>query len=334
MKDRIFIDGNKSTYKGNMHMHTVRSDGRLTPQEIVDEYKNCGYDFIVISDHEVYWNSDEFDTDSFLVLGGTESSIRMDRDNPWLLEYRPGISHRAMHLGCVMDPGYGPEEVFYKHGEWVPRVIDRGLDSWNYAVRMLKEHGNIVFINHPDWSRTDPELLLGMEGCFAFEIWNSGNVQGCGGTDDSYVWDYMLRRGKKIFAVAGDDAHGRGPALCMSFTAVQADSFTKQGIVDALKRGSFYASTGPEFYDIRIEDDTLKMRFSPARRVEVVAFDGEGKTKYAMDENLLESFEWEIKPNIRYIRPFITDDKGRTAWAQPIFMNADQPVFSPKPDGR
>lgn len=41
------------TYKGQLHCHTNNSDGLNTPSEVVNAYKNVGYKFIAITDHDV-----------------------------------------------------------------------------------------------------------------------------------------------------------------------------------------------------------------------------------------------------------------------------------------
>ena len=319
MLDRIYIDGSRRQWKGNMHMHTVRSDGRLQPEELVAEYKKRGYDFISISDHEVYWNSEEFDSEDFVVLGGTESSIRMNRSRPWLMDYVNG--HTYMHYGCIMDETEEPELPYFEHGQFVPRMIDKGLDSWNKAVRELRRRGNLVFVNHPDWSRLDPNLLLASEDVLGLEIWNSGNVNGCGGKSDEAVWDYCLRYGKRLYVVAGDDAHGISAAMGASFTSVVADHLDKKELIAAMKRGEFYASTGPQFKDIRVEDGVLKLQFSPCKKVFVVVHDGEGRTKCALDGPLLTEYEYPLKEKLLYARVMIEDEQGGKAWSQPIFID-------------
>ena len=40
--------------------------------------KDAGYDFLCISDHEIYYKTDEFDTDTFICLDGYEMAC----DNP------------------------------------------------------------------------------------------------------------------------------------------------------------------------------------------------------------------------------------------------------------
>ncbi|HON48916.1 MAG TPA: hypothetical protein PLZ60_14315 [Kiritimatiellia bacterium] len=46
--------GGKRWYRGNLHMHTYWSDGRAFPEQAVSIYKNKGYDFIGLSDHNLF----------------------------------------------------------------------------------------------------------------------------------------------------------------------------------------------------------------------------------------------------------------------------------------
>lgn len=44
-------------YRGDLHMHTFRSDGRQSPAVVAADYRKNGYDFTVISDHGRYYPS-------------------------------------------------------------------------------------------------------------------------------------------------------------------------------------------------------------------------------------------------------------------------------------
>lgn len=44
-------------YRGDLHMHTCRSDGKQAPAIVAADYRRHGYDFTVISDHERYYPS-------------------------------------------------------------------------------------------------------------------------------------------------------------------------------------------------------------------------------------------------------------------------------------
>lgn len=36
---------------GNAHTHSTLSDGRESPRRMIREYKNHGYDFVIMTDH-------------------------------------------------------------------------------------------------------------------------------------------------------------------------------------------------------------------------------------------------------------------------------------------
>src|SRR6187399_3187739 len=43
--------GKPRWYKGNLHTHTVNSDGDSTPHEVTTWYRTHGYQFLVLTDH-------------------------------------------------------------------------------------------------------------------------------------------------------------------------------------------------------------------------------------------------------------------------------------------
>ena len=54
----MFITCNKHSesdqwFKGNLHTHTFWSDGDAPPEITIDWYKNNGYDFLALSDHNI-----------------------------------------------------------------------------------------------------------------------------------------------------------------------------------------------------------------------------------------------------------------------------------------
>ena len=51
---QAFIDKDKKFLKGGLHCHTTRSDGKLTPEEVMEYAKSQGYDFMAITDHQIY----------------------------------------------------------------------------------------------------------------------------------------------------------------------------------------------------------------------------------------------------------------------------------------
>ena len=52
-------------WKGNLHTHSLWSDGDDYPEQVVHWYKSRGYNFLAISDHNVLHEGDRFmDTSS------------------------------------------------------------------------------------------------------------------------------------------------------------------------------------------------------------------------------------------------------------------------------
>jgi hypothetical protein len=77
--------------KGNLHAHTSFSDGRRPVEEVVARYRELGYDFLAITDHddridEEYWFRIPAGDDRLLVLPGVE------------IDYRP----LGQHVGKVI----------------------------------------------------------------------------------------------------------------------------------------------------------------------------------------------------------------------------------------
>jgi hypothetical protein len=319
MKNIIYIDENIPQWKGNLHMHSTRSDGELPYRQIIEAYKQMGYDFCMMSDHDIYWDSDELDTQDFLVLSGTESSTAENPNGLWFISRQ---SSHWMHFCAIKDPMAAANGQTLKHDEPVPRIVDTGITSWNDQIDYLIKTGHIVVLNHPRWSRISPEHMLALNGCFAMEVWNtiSESLETTG--ESEYEWDYCLRNGKRIFAVAADDSHYLNEKIpdTGAFINVSAPKLDKVSLVDAMKSGNFYASRGPLIKDMRVQDGMLRIKCSPAQCVRLVSYEGFAPTYFAQGAPI-EAINWKLEPGLKYVRAEIVDANGLKAWAQPVFLD-------------
>src|SRR5882724_6542575 len=69
-------------YKGNTHTHTLNSDGDSTPDDVAKWYREHGYRFLVLSDHNVLTNPDGLNavlgaSEQFLLIKGEEVTDRV-----------------------------------------------------------------------------------------------------------------------------------------------------------------------------------------------------------------------------------------------------------------
>ena len=68
-------------FKGNLHTHTVNSDGDSTPDDVVRWYRERDYQFLVLTDHNYLTSVDGLNAvhgadDKFLVVKGEEVTDR------------------------------------------------------------------------------------------------------------------------------------------------------------------------------------------------------------------------------------------------------------------
>ncbi|MBU4496163.1 MAG: hypothetical protein KJ874_12810 [Acidobacteria bacterium] len=71
-------------FKGNLHTHTTNSDGDTEPTEVIRWYRDHGYHFLSITDHNLITPVDrysEWETDTFILISGNEISDRSE-DKP------------------------------------------------------------------------------------------------------------------------------------------------------------------------------------------------------------------------------------------------------------
>ena len=284
------IDPNKTYYKGNTHTHTTRSDGVLSPEEVLRLYKDHGYDFIVLSDH---WKANATRRfEDMLVMTG--------------VEYDFTFAHQVLHVVGVF-PDEAATEGFH-----------RKMDHTDVIAR-INRAGGAAIAAHPAWSLNTPDFLMSLEGICATEIYNSlsGSPWNAPRADSSAILDVTAAAGCCIPQLAADDSHFYEGEQCRSFTMLQADELTPEGVIAALKRGSFYASQGPRILDAEIADGRFILHTTPVRRCcfisDMVYVNDRCRVGEGMTENI-----YTIRPNEHFIRVEIEDDQGRRAWLSPV----------------
>ena len=81
MKDIKALTKEGNHFKGNLHSHTVNSDGHLKPEESVELFKSHGYSFLCFSEHDKYTDyTKEFNSEDFIILPGLEGSAYLLKD--------------------------------------------------------------------------------------------------------------------------------------------------------------------------------------------------------------------------------------------------------------
>jgi predicted metal-dependent phosphoesterase TrpH len=68
-------------YKGNTHTHSNQSDGDSPPEEIAARYRDLGYDFLVLTDHNVKVEFSHYSTPGYLCIEGEEMTLPSNHTN-------------------------------------------------------------------------------------------------------------------------------------------------------------------------------------------------------------------------------------------------------------
>jgi len=276
-------------YKGNIHLHTTNSDGTLTPEEIIGIYKDNGYDFISITDHN-YLTEIENKYEDFLVIPG----IEFNKDNYHI-------------LGINIKEGFNTENMSPQD------IIDR-----------INREGGISILCHPYWSALTCSELLNLKNYLGIEVYNNTCEKTKGKGYSSIHWDGILQKGRKVYGFAVDDAHHcfgehTEDDILGSFIMVKSKSLEIEDICDSIKKGAFYSSTGVLIRELKIEGDKIMVKFSPSVNVDFIGYGSSGE-RFSGKGNEIEYAEYRIKGNEKYLRIEITDRNNKKAWTNPLII--------------
>lgn len=292
----MYIDnqGNK-WYKGNLHTHTTVSDGKVSPEESIELYRDAGYDFLAITDH---WNvSQTMVSGDMLLLSGCEYDTGKTTQE--------GIFH-IVGIGMHTPPELERKNRF----TYDPQEI---IDS-------IREQNGIAFLAHPAWSLNRVQDVNALSGIVGVEIFNTASDLpfNCRPYSGSFV-DNAGVEGTYYNCLATDDSHWYGTEHCMSYIMVKADRLDRASILTSIIDGDFYATQGPN-YSYKIEGNNLVVTSTPVKRI-VFASDtvwAKDRVTMADDGKLITTASYEIKPTDTFVRFEVADENGKVGWSHVI----------------
>jgi hypothetical protein len=298
-------------FKGNTHTHSLNSDGDSSPEDVARWYREHGYHFVVFTDHEFITPVDGLNAvigaeGKFMAMSGQEVTGRFGN-----------TPVHANGLGLVKAV--------------MPRTGDSPLDVLQKDVAAIREAGALPQINHPNfgWALTGADLSK-IEGVALLEIWNGhpmvNNLGGGGVPSAEAMWDEALTAGRRLFAVADDDAHHfkrlDDPAAAApnrGWVMVRSRVLTQAAIMDAMRRGDFYASNGVTLSDVQATATHLRVAIATTSYSKYrVQFIGAGGRLLA--EVTEPTAEYTFKGDEPYVRARVIESNGKMAWTQPAFL--------------
>jgi hypothetical protein len=278
-------------YKLALHLHTTVSDGRKTPEEVAREYKADGYDAIAFTDHWKYGEGGELE--GLKIISGCEYNIGGN-------ETIEGVYHIV--------------SLFTKDNPNLKRDA-----TPQEAVDAINAAGGIAVLAHPFWSVNTPEDLINLNGVFATEIYNAVSDAGQSMRPYSdYFIDLCANKGAYPYIFATDDAHAYyGKDNRLGWVMVKADELTNEALLQALKRGDFYATEGPYLRAYR-DGNKLIIDTSPCEIIGTISNLSWDRDRVLRGEDLTH-FEYEIREKDKWVRVEARDKNGKRAWSN-IFV--------------
>ena len=289
-------------YRGNIHGHSTESDGMWSPDEYIENYRKHGYDFVAITDHFLsrfnypIIDTQKYRTDDFTTLIGAELHHGQTKF---------GIIWHLLALGLPLD-----FETF-RDEETIADAVKRTLDS-----------GAFVAVPHPNWYTLTVEDFETLGQVHAVECYNGTSDRY---NDRAYSWHYidtLTALGHRVGALAVDDLHmavGRDD-FARGWVYVKAEELTPTALLDALKAGHYYSSTGAQIHNIEIIGrEKVIVECSPAQVILVV---GDGPWTVSEEGHGIISAELDIShwKTPKYCRVTVIDRDGGRAWSNPIWF--------------
>lgn len=303
-------------WKGNLHTHTLNSDGDSTPDDVVRWYREHGYHFVTLTDHNYLTSVDGLNAlhgadDRFVVMKGEEVTDRFG-DKP--------IHVNGLDPASFIKPPGGGSVV-----EMVQQMVD--------AIRAAR---GVPSINHPNfgWAIT-AEALGQVQRTRLFEVFNGhplvNNAGGGGVPGLEEVWDRILSSGKLLYGIAVDDAHHfkrpedkASPRPGFGWVHVRAPRLEPRAIVEALERGEFYSSTGVELQSLDVAASSITIAVKAERqskyRIQFI-----GRNGRVLSEATTNAATYTFKGDEGYVRAKVLESNGKLAWIQPVPIGADGP---------
>ncbi len=204
-----------------------------------------------------------------------------------------------------------------QYDETIPTTV-YDTDWINDYLKAIKEGGFLITYNHPMWSLQNYSDYIGLEHLHAIEVINGGCIPLNDNTSVHY--EALLRSGKKIVPIGGDDNHGEIEKF-KGFTMIKAKELSYSALMEAYEKGDCYASEGPEIHSITLEEDTLRIQTSPAAGIYLFT-EGRHIQYCASESERYTEAEFKYQPEKfgRYFRFEVRDPQGRRAFSNAYYL--------------
>lgn len=309
-----------NVYKADLHLHTVYSDGDVTPEYRVREAWNDGLDVVASTEH-VEYRRHEGKMISFMkgyVKDGVEAAnwnlIRKDADERGIqtdLNHSVRLYEKtAVPYGITVIPGaeITREPTVIGHYNALFTTDNNTVYDPDPAqsMRNARAQGAIIMQNHPGWRRTDLYMLE-----FENKVYEEGLIDGIEIMNGGEFYPKAIERALKggFFMSANTDAHNptyetyRLNGIFRNMTLIFAKDKSLASLKEALlaKRTLAYS-----FGSLAGEEQLLRDFFTASVSTRVLNVDKKGAKSVAITNNTSLIYLLDMGGNPVLLHPFST----------------------------
>ena len=283
-----------SWMRGSLHIHSRFSEcGWHSLPEIALAYRD--YDFLAVTDHDRLTDARSALPDKILFRGCEVSGAR--------------------HMLLIEPPFQdGPPDHTFS------------CEHYDALAEKTAACGGFSVVNHPTrisgqaWSFDEILRTPHIQG---MEIYSGDGIH----VEEDVglrLWDKVLSTGRRIWGIGNDDFHHWGQERRV-WNVVQASARTPSAVLDALRRGSFYVSTGYGFDTIEADGSDILFRLRSGSPLFTDAY--KYLTLFGMNGEVLaektgyfEEFTYHVSGDEGYIRAEAYLAGGYCGISQPIYV--------------
>ena len=299
-------DGSYGEYLGQLHDHYIPDilpKKMGTPSKTVQKYKDAGYDFVGLTEHNLITPNPN--------VGGITFIENAEEDTQ----------------------GSGGDHIL---AVGINSPIDEKADDQS-RINQISAQNGFSSLAHPNSTIYNWKInnLVSLENLKALEIYNYGEdaagkyletlVTGAYEAGRPFAldkWDTLLSNRKIVYATAGDDYTPGNPGFDGGAVVVLAKNNSQAEIMDNLKAGNFYAVQGSKAPKIKITTEGQEINIE-SNQAGTVKFIGNGGQVFKESNNAYNAV-YETVGNEVYIRAEVTGNDGLKSWSQPIFVDKKQ----------
>ena len=296
-------------YKADLHLHTMFSDGNVTPEFRVQEAWYDGLDVIAITDHIEgrKWEGKMLKfLKGYLPKGTVPVNDRVSRQpaDKRGIQADLNVSYQsaaavADEYGMTVIPGAEITREPVAIGHFNALFIKDANKIYDanpaVAIENARQQGALIQHNHPGWRRTSVKMTE-----FETQVYEKGYINGIEVMNGSQFYPSVLQRAqeRRIYVAANTDMHLTTQLYYQgeqrNMTLIFAKDKSLKSLKEALKERRTLAYS---FGTVAGDEQLVKDFFLACIHAEVIKTDANGKHKVMLTNNSSVDFHLNFNGN-------------------------------------